>query len=45
MTETINKYDKTVWSYRKVEDDELSNQNLEIIINFFDKISSFCKHF
>ena len=37
MTETINKYDKTVWSYRKVDDDELSNQNLEIIINFFDK--------
>ena len=37
MTETINKYDKTVWSYRKVEDDDLSNQNLEIIINFFDK--------
>ena len=37
MTETMNKYDKTVWSYRKVEDDDLSNQNLEIIINFFDK--------
>ena len=37
MAETINKYDKTVWSYRKVDDDELSNQNLEIIINFFDK--------
>ena len=33
----MNKYDKTVWSYRKVEDDDLSNQNLEIIINFFDK--------
>ena len=37
MAETMNKYDKTVWSYRKVEDDDLSNQNLEIIINFFDK--------
>ena len=32
-----NKYDKTVWSYKKVEDDDLSNRNLEIIINFFDK--------
>ena len=33
----FNKYDKTVWSYKKVEDDDLSNQNLEIIISFFDK--------
>ena len=32
-----NKYDKTAWSYKKVEDDDLSNRNLEIIINFFDK--------
>ena len=32
-----NKYDKTVWSYKKVDDNDLSNQNLEIIINFFDK--------
>ena len=37
MSDPINKYDKTVWSYKKVEDDDLSNQNLEIIINFFDK--------
>ena len=37
MSDPINKYDKTVWSYKKVDDDELSNQNLEIIINFFDK--------
>ena len=33
----LNKYDKTVWSYKKVEDDDLSNRNLEIIISFFDK--------
>ena len=37
MSDQINKYDKTVWSYKKVDDDDLSNQNLEIIINFFDK--------
>ena len=37
MSDSINKYDKTVWSYKKVDDDDLSNQNLEIIINFFDK--------
>ena len=37
MAEIQNKYDKTVWSYKKVDDDDLSNQNLEIIINFFDK--------
>ena len=32
MEEPKNKYDKTVWSYKKVDDDDLSNQNLEIII-------------
>ena len=37
MSEATNKYDKTIWSYKKVDDDDLSNQNLEIIINFFDK--------
>ena len=37
MEEPKNRYDKTVWSYKKVDDDDLSNQNLEIIINFFDK--------
>ena len=37
MEEIKNKYDKTVWSYKKVDDNDLSNQNLEIIINFFDK--------
>ena len=37
MSDPVNKYDKTVWCYKKVEDDDLSNQNLEIIINFFDK--------
>ena len=37
MSEVKNNYDKTVWSYKKVDDDDLSNQNLEIIINFFDK--------
>ena len=36
MSESNNKYDKTVWSYKKVEDDDLSNKNIEIIINFFD---------
>ena len=36
MSETINKYDKTVWTYKKVEDDDLSNLNIEIIISFFD---------
>ena len=33
----FNKYDKTVWSYKKVEDDDLSNKNLEVVINFYDK--------
>ncbi len=37
MSEPLNKYDKTVWSYKRVEDDDLSNRNLEIVINFFDK--------
>ena len=36
MSENINKYDKTVWTYKKVEEDDLSNQNLEVIISFFD---------
>ena len=36
MSETINKYDKTLWTYKKVEDDDLSNRNLEVIISFFD---------
>ena len=36
MSETINKYDKTIWTYKKVEDDDLSNLNIEIIISFFD---------
>ena len=36
MSETINKYDKTLWTYKKVEDDDLSNKNLEVIISFFD---------
>ena len=33
----FNKYDKTMWTYKKVEDDDLSNRNLEVIISFFDK--------
>ena len=33
----FNKYDKTIWTYKKVEDDDLSNRNLEVIISFFDK--------
>ena len=33
----FNKYDKTVWTYKNVEDDDLSNKNLEVIISFFDK--------
>ena len=36
MSETINKYDKTIWTYKKVEDNDLSNLNIEIIISFFD---------
>ena len=36
MSENINKYDKTIWAYKKVEDDDLSNLNIEIIISFFD---------
>ena len=36
MSENINKYDKTIWTYKKVEDDDLSNLNIEIIISFFD---------
>ena len=36
MSEIINKYDKTLWTYKKVEDDDLSNKNLEVIISFFD---------
>lgn len=29
--------ERTVWSYKNVEDSELSNKNLEIILNFYDK--------
>lgn len=29
--------EKTVWSYKKVEDTDLSNKNFEIILNFYDK--------
>lgn len=29
--------ERTVWSYKKVEDSELANKNLEIILNFYDK--------
>ena len=32
-----NKYDKTVWAYKKVIDTELSNRNLEFIISFYDQ--------
>ena len=38
MSEPLNKYDKTVWSYKRVEDDDLSNRNLEIVINFFQNL-------
>ena len=37
MSELVNIYDKTTWIYRKVEDDDLSNRNLEVIISFYDK--------
>ena len=29
--------EKKVWSYKKVEDTDLSNKNFEIILNFYDK--------
>ena len=32
-----NKYDKTVWAYKKVIDTDLSNRNLEMIISFYDQ--------
>lgn len=30
-------FERTVWSYKKVEDTDLSNKNFEIILNFYDK--------
>ena len=29
--------ERSVWSYKKVEDSELANKNIEIILNFYDK--------
>ena len=28
--------ERSVWSYKKVEDSELANKNIEIILNFYD---------
>ena len=30
-------YDKTVWNYKEIDDDDLSNQNLEIVLTFYDR--------
>jgi len=35
--EEKNEFEHTVWSYKKVIDNDLSNKNLEIILNFYDK--------
>ena len=35
--EEKNEFEHTVWSYKKVVDEDLTNKNLEIILNFFDK--------
>ena len=29
--------ERSVWSYKKVEDSELANKNIEIILNFYHK--------
>ena len=29
--------ERSVWSYKKVEDSELASKNIEIILNFYDK--------
>ena len=29
--------ERSVWSYKKVEDSELANKNIEIILNFYEK--------
>ena len=31
--------ERSVWSYKKVEDSELANKNIEIILNFYDNLS------
>ena len=33
----MSEIEKTVWSFKLVEDDDLSNKNIEIILNFYDK--------
>jgi hypothetical protein len=35
--EEKNEFEHTIWSYKKVVDEDLTNKNLEIILNFFDK--------
>ena len=34
---SASEIEKTVWSYKNVVDDDLSNKNLEIILNFYDR--------
>ena len=34
---SASEIEKTVWSYKNVVDDDLSNKNVEIILNFYDK--------
>lgn len=29
--------EKTIWTYKYLKDEDLSNENMEIILNFFDK--------
>jgi hypothetical protein len=33
----MSEIEKTVWSFKLVEDDDLSNKNIEIILNFYEK--------
>ena len=33
----MSEIEKTVWSFKLVEDNDLSNKNIEIILNFYDK--------
>ena len=34
---SASEIEKTVWSYKNVVDDDLSNKNIEIILNFYEK--------
>jgi len=36
MAQHLNLLEKTVWTFKNVKNDELTSENLEIILNFYD---------